>query len=455
MTGGIIVGLYRLFLQKWKSEEMKTVGIIAEYNPFHNGHKFHIEESKRLTGADCVVSVMSGNFVQRGEPAIYNKWVRAEAAVLSGADLVIEIPAVFSCATAEVFAEAGVRLLCSLGSVDYIAFGAEEESIEKLQKTADFFTEESDELKRAIKENLKNGMSYAGARSAAAETAGMEEFGEIICKPNNILAVEYLKQLNILKNKNEMRSLDSEKGETRERHLPKPVLIVRKSAGYYEANPDEGIAGAGKLRDMLRDGIDIRKYLPNNTAEENDISHFANEAGYRNEPCFPDRMFEFVEYKLLSESATRLNEIDGAVEGLENRAVRAASEAIDHESLINLIKTKRYSRTAIQRMLTRMLLGITKSDMQEFRACEECYARVLAFSEKGARLLRKLKKDDVQGLSILTNINREKPENEILVKMLNYDIKAGDLYDLLCYGRPGVNSDHRMKPYFLKNTERD
>lgn len=411
---------------------MKTVGIIAEYNPFHNGHKFHIEESRRLTGAECVVAVMSGNFVQRGEPAVYNKWLRAETAVRSGADLVIELPTVFACATAEAFAEAGVRLLSSLASVDYIAFGAEEDSLEKLQKVAELFTDESEEFKDEIKKNLKSGMSFASARAAAAEHAGMKEYGEIISRPNNILAVEYLKQLKIL----------DREGCTQ---IPEPVLIKRKSAGYYEENPDEHIAGAGKLRDMMRDGLEVDDYMPESFGKA-----ISESLGAQDEPCFSDSMFEFLEYKLLTENPEKLSRIDGAVEGLENRAVKAAAEAIDLESLINMIKSKRYSRTAVQRMLTRMLLGITKEEMSKFRACGNTYARVLAFSDKGAKLIKKIKKADLPGISIITNINKEKPEDDILSEMLEIDVKAGNIYDLLCYGRPGVHSDYRMKPYMHK-----
>lgn len=421
---------------------MKTVGIIAEYNPFHNGHKFHIEESRRLTGADCVVAVMSGNFVQRGEPAVFNKWMRAEAAVRSGADLVLELPTVFSCATAEVFAEAGVRLLCSLGSVDYIAFGAEEESVDILKDVAELFAEESEEFKEAIKKNLKDGMSYAAARSAAAESAGMKEYGEILSKPNNILAVEYLKQLILLKRKGNSIS------------LPEPVLVHRKSAGYYEENPKECIAGAGKLREMMKDGLEIEKYLPYIKEGLRTNEDFGKAcSSYQAEPCFPDNLFEFISYRLLAENPARLNEIDGAVEGLENRAMKAATEAVDYESLVDMVKSKRYSRTAVQRMLTRMFLGITKDDMAEFRSCGKTYARVLAFSEKGAKLLKQIKKDDAVECDIVTNINKEKPEDELLQRMLEYDIKAGNLYDLLVYGRAGVHSDHRMKPYILKNNE--
>ena len=174
---------------------MKVSAIVAEYNPFHNGHKFHIEETKRRTGCDCVVAVMSGNFVQRGEPALFNKWHRAEAAVRSGVDLVIELPAAYSCAGAEFFAKGAVRILNRLGCVDHLSFGAEETSLDTLKNIAGMLAFEGKEISDSIKKYMNEGISYAAARSKAVAGSGPAGYAEIISKPNNILAVEYLKQL--------------------------------------------------------------------------------------------------------------------------------------------------------------------------------------------------------------------------------------------------------------------
>lgn len=397
---------------------MTTAGIIAEYNPFHNGHKFHIEETKRKTGADCIVVVMSGNFVQRGEPAVFNKWVRAEAAIRNGADLVVELPVVYSCSGAEFFAGGAARVLCAPGVVDYISFGAEAGSLDRLREAAEFFDDESRALSENIKKNLKAGMSYAAARSRAAAESGMGEYAEIVSEPNNILAVEYIKQLNRL----------DKSGWS----VPKAVVIKRKSAGYYEQNPDEGIAGAGKLRDLMRDGVDINGYLPQSIEEA---------------PCFSEQAFELIVYRLLTDGAEKISQIDGVIEGLENRAIRAAKEAIDMESLINLIKSKRYSRTSIQRMLMKILLGISKSDMKDFEKIDRVYLRVLGFSGKGAELIRRIKKQDRSDVTVITNINRQRLADPITRRMLEYDIRASEIYDLINYARAGVNSDYRMRPF--------
>ena len=401
---------------------MKVSAIVAEYNPFHNGHKFHIEETRRKTGCDCVVAVMSGNFVQRGEPALYNKWLRAEAAVRSGADLVLELPAAYACAGAEFFAKGAVKIINRLGCVDHISFGAEETSLDTLKDIAKLLAFEDKEISSAIKGYMDEGMSYASARSKALAGSAPEGYAEIISKPNNILAVEYLKQLILT---------ESSIG---------PVLIERKAAGYYEEDPDEKFAGAGKLRDILRDGEDIKSisdYIPEECLEI-----------YRDEHlCFSEDMFELIAYKLITESSEKLAEIDSVVEGLENRARKAVKDAIDQESLIDLIKSKRYSRTSIQRMLVRILLGIKSSDMRAFETCSSSYARVLAFNDTGAKLIRKIKKQDRPDIKIITNINREKIEDKVLKRMLELDILASEIYDLICFSKPGINSDHRMKPY--------
>lgn len=405
---------------------MTTAGIIAEYNPFHNGHKFHIEETKRKTGADCIVVVMSGDFVQRGEPAVFNKWVRAEAAIRNGADLVVELPVVYSCSGAEFFAGGAARVLCAPGVVDYISFGAEAGALDGLRAAAKFFDDESRALSENIKKNLKAGMSYAAARSRAAAESGMGEYAEIVSEPNNILAVEYIKQLNRL--------------EKAGWSVPKAVVIKRKSAGYYEQNPDEGIAGAGKLRNLMRDGVDINGYLPKSIEEV---------------PCFSEQAFELIVYRLLTDDPEKISQIDGVIEGLENRAIRAAKDAIDMESLINLIKSKRYSRTSIQRMLMKILLGISKSDMKDFQTNDKVYLRVLGFSDKGAELIRRIKKQDRPDVTVITNINRQRLEDPITRRMLEYDIRASEIYDLINYARAGVNSDYRMKPFMAdigKNT---
>ncbi|MDO4482532.1 MAG: nucleotidyltransferase [Bacillota bacterium] len=401
---------------------MRTAGIVAEYNPFHKGHKFHIEETRRKTGADCIAVVMSGNFVQRGEPAMFNKWLRAEAAVTGGADIVIELPTVYSCSGAEAFARGAVEILDRLGEVEVISFGAEEDSADLLEEAAEIFAGESTELSECIKQNLSEGYSYAAARSRAVEKICGRRISEVISSPNNILAVEYIKQLKLMNSS------------------IKPLAVARKGSGYYEENPGEGFAGAGRLRDMLKEGYDteeILKYIPEETHELYRDAHM----------CFSEDMYSLVAYKLLSESREALAKTDGVVEGLENRALKALPYSVDMESLIQGIKSKRYSRTSIQRMLVRILLGIKSVDMKNFGDCQTSYARVLAFNETGAKFIRQAKNKDNPGIKIITNVNREKPEDPVLRRMMEYDIMASEIYDLICFSRININPDYKMKPY--------
>ena len=186
---------------------MRIAGVIAEYNPFHKGHKYHLEETRRKTGAEGVIAVMSGDFVQRGGPALYDKWIRAEAAVKNGVDLVLELPFPFSCSSAEIFAMGSVGILDSLGIVDVLSFGVEEERLDLLWKMAQIFAEEPSMLKEEIRAGLERGLSFPKARMEGMKAflekngemergrSGEEAIGGLLEKPNGILAVEYLKQM--------------------------------------------------------------------------------------------------------------------------------------------------------------------------------------------------------------------------------------------------------------------
>ena len=180
---------------------MKTAGIIAEYNPFHTGHQYHIEQTRAITGADFIIVVMSGDFVQRGAPAFLSKLVRTKMALLGGADLVLELPASCSCQSAEYFAYHGVSLLHALGCVDFLSFGSECGDITQLRQAADFLTMESDAYKKYLRSLLQSGCSYPTARAKAAAALHPENagFSTILDSPNNILGIEYLKALKRLK----------------------------------------------------------------------------------------------------------------------------------------------------------------------------------------------------------------------------------------------------------------
>ena len=226
---------------------MKAVGLIVEYNPFHNGHKYHIDKAREITGAEVVIAVMSGNFLQRGEPAIFNKWIRAESAIMNGVDLVVELPVLYSSQSAEIFAIGAVSILNSL-KVSEIVFGAESENIEIIKNIAE--AEKSDEKKaeidEVIRKEMKLGQSYPNAfAKAIKEVFGYEE----ILTPNNILGLEYLRAINRIKSE------------------IKPSAIKRNSAGFHSTDVTGEIASATAIRKKIFEGNfeEVFKTIPNSS----------------------------------------------------------------------------------------------------------------------------------------------------------------------------------------------
>lgn len=218
---------------------MKVVGIVAEYNPFHNGHRYHIEEARKCTGADFVVVVMSGDFVQRGEPAVIDKYHRTEMALSQGADLVLELPAAFACASAEYFATGAVSLLHALGCVDTLCFGSECGHLDLLEEIADLFIQEPSEYKEYLKTALKSGYSFPAARDEALKEYFAEDLvktaqiASVLSAPNNILGIEYIKALKVL-------------GSS-----IRPVTITRMGQGYHETTFSDSFCSATALRRLL------------------------------------------------------------------------------------------------------------------------------------------------------------------------------------------------------------
>ncbi len=399
---------------------MKTYGIIAEYNPFHNGHRYQIEETRKRTGCDVVAVLMSGDFTQRGEPALLDKWTRAEAAVRCGADLVLELPAVFACSSAEHFAFGGVGILEGLGVLEGISFGVEADPPEALMPVAELLAEERPEFQDNLREGLSDGMSYAAARSRAVRDLAGSAAAQLISQPNNILAIEYLKQI------------------IRRSSGLKPLMIRRKAAGYDNADYREGIAGAGWIRETIRGGAELKELSGIYPEKLKDL--------YGSADCVSmGAFFPIMMYAL--RNGKDLERIDGVTEGLENRAQKAAKAAENMEGFLEAVKSKRYSRTSVSRMMLRILLGVTKEEMEAFESNDRYAVRVLGFSPAGARLLRRIRKQEDSRVSVITNVNRQKPEDPLLQKMLEYDSLAADLYDLVKNGRMGEHAEYKMKPY--------
>ncbi len=413
---------------------MKVLGIIAEYNPFHNGHLYHLNKSVEISGADFTVCVMSGNFLQRGEPALFNKWIRAEAAVRNGIDLVIELPFAFSGSSAEHFAKGAINILNRLGCVTHLSFGSEKGEIEDLYRTAEILSHESDTFKEHLKINLKKGNSFPYSREISiSEVTEDLDIQNVLNAPNNILGVEYLKWL------------------IRTDSRIKPLTIKRYSTGYHDSNINNNICSATAIRELLikkKGKVEaLQNVVPFSTYET--ITYYMNKGIA---PLFKDDLWHLIQYKLLTTSSQELGEIFSASEGIEHRLLSQVYRKKTMDDFISRIKTKRYTQTSIQRLLNHILMSFTKKDMNAFQTDENCmYGRILGFSSKGTRLLRMIKETCSTTLPVITNINKEAGPDSPFYPLLKYDITASDVYHLAS-GQYDMykESDYVRKPYMHK-----
>jgi len=362
---------------------MKILGITAEYNPFHNGHKYHIEQSRKETDADICAVVMSGNFVQRGAPAICDKWTRASWAIENGADIVFELPVVYSLATAETFAYGAIYLLDAI-NCNYVSFGAENSLCE---------------IKSAysIYKNSEHNFNFAPETPFHISRTNMDNSFEILKHPNNILAFEYLKAID--------KTLSA----------MTPIVIKRTDKGYNSLNIEK-LSSATAIRSAIMNGNDFHGSLPSKT--ENFLKEF--------QPVHEDLFINLIKYAVLT-NKNYLKDIHEIREGLENKIYKIVCENnfSDFESMVKSVKSKRYTYTAISRMLFQALLQITKEDLQ----LPPQYLRVLSFNSNGQKLLKKLK--DASNLPIITKPADYISMNENRINMIKKDFLATDIYNLI------------------------
>ena len=402
---------------------MKVLGITAEYNPFHNGHKYHIEKSREMTGADCVVAVMSGNFTQRGEAAILDKWERSRLAVDNGVDLVVELPFIYACSKAQSFAEGAVDILKGLG-VHMISFGSESGELSDLYEAATNLIDGSEKIEAARERHLKSGISFAKAGEiATAEVLG-EEAAKLMTEPNNILALEYLKRLTFWK----------ERG-----HDIEAVTVKRHGSGYFEENSEKGFAGASVIRKM-ESSEEFGKYVPENVAcalEGAENTQLAAERALQANDCF----FRLVRSEIVKSSPEVLAQVYHMGEGLENKLKKEIVKAGNVDELVSSVVSRRYTEATVRRLLTYVLLGI-----REYEPTKAVYGRVLAANENGRKLLGSLKKQDGH-MPIITNINKDELDNEIVQACLRYDVLASDMYNLIYERDMYAFSDKVKRPF--------
>ena len=347
---------------------MAVFGIIAEYNPFHNGHKYQIDAIKR-SGGHTVVVVMSPNVVQRGDFAAFDKWTRTYAALSHGADLVLELPSPFALATAEKFSKGAVEILHNLGCVDYLCFGSESSDLNALTAAAELVDDEG--VMQRARELLKDGITFAKARSlAVAQVNG--EAAKVLETPNDILAVEYIRSL---------KKLGSD---------IKPYPILRKGSGHESKTPVDNISSASFIRENLTEDV-IANFTP---AGELYLEKLKEGNVSKGIECLSDALL----LKLRLMSAEQIAKLPDVSEGLENRILRASKEAKNLEELCTILKTKRYTLSRIRRILMYALLSFSKENLVE----SVPYIRVLGHNQKGLEIISR----KTAQLPIITSLAR-------------------------------------------------
>ena len=389
----------------------KFLGIIAEYNPFHNGHLFHLNESKKITGSTYTVAVMSGNFAQRGNTSIIDKWSKAKSAIECGVDLVVELPVLYSISSAENFAEGAIKILDSLKVVDYISFGAETADMNILDTIATILYEEPKEYKNLLSEELKKGISYPKARENALMIYlnNVKKYSNVISSPNNILGIEYLKALK------------------KYNSIIQPIALPRHESGHNDLNYHGNIASSTAIRNITKNnGFDILRKLMPEPSYSNLIKNI--KLGH----VVPDlSVFEKeIIFNLRKMSIYEISQLPDVSEGLEFAIKNAANSCNNIVEFLNIIKSKRYTSTRIQRILLYSLLGITKKDIALSKKTQP-YIRVLGFNEKGKYLISEVSKANPK-LNIITSVKKftDKNLNRNLKLMLEKDIWATDVYTI-------------------------
>ena len=398
---------------------MKVAGIVAEFNPFHTGHAYIIEEARRMTGCDYVIVVMSGNFVQRGEPAIADKFTRTRMALQCGADVVIELPAISASAAAADFARTAVSLLLHTGVVTHLVFGSESGQIQPLSQIADILYEEPESFKMMLRSHQRDGLSFPAARAQALKNT----FSTIsfLDTPNDILAVEYLIALKRFKS-------DS----------VTPVTISRIGAGYHELSMQTDFVSASAMRKwILEHGHAHMHRLPDKGIPD------ACQDIYRqwilNGTCIgPDDLTQMLGTALLQH--IDYTDFLGISNDLSNRIGKYSHTLRTFESFVDTIKTKNMTRTAISRALLHMVLGHKKTDMDMLKSLDDApYIRLLGFNAQSSALLKQIQAHS--DIPVITKPSAARRQlNQSQLQIFNQDVYAARIYRLLQLSKMGENA---------------
>lgn len=417
-------------------QNKKVVAIIAEYNPFHNGHQYHIEKTRELSGADFILILMSTNFVQRGEPAILDRFQRAEAAISCGADAVFELPLTVSTGSADIFSLGSVSLAHKLGIVDYLSFGAECDSIEELQSCTSLLFQNTD-FENSIKRYLAEGLTFPEAREEFLKESGYHKEAKILSSPNNILAVSYLSSLAFLQSE------------------IKPLPIKRKDANHHDSELEKegNISSAKSIRESLRKMAltHTADYLPFVSYESfsKRESHIAHED-------FSDLLF----YRLNSifyngnkeEAIKTLSSYQDITSDLAGRMFRNFKIPFSFEEFAGSLWGKNYTYTRICRSLYHIILGITKEIIEENRKVNfSPYIRPLAIKKDALGILHEIKNNNQNNTPLLTRIGDiKKFDSEIAKKTFLLNQGGNEIYKQLSFQRHRISVYNDRKDSFMK-----
>lgn len=407
---------------------MSTLGVIAEFNPFHNGHKYFIEEARKISGCDYVIACMSGDFVQRGEPAIADKFIRTEAALLNGCDAVFEIPCAYASSSAEIFALAGIKLLASLGNIDAICFGSECGDIEKLKTIAGLLTNEPEEYKSFLKSELKKGLSFPVARrNAFLRYTSDPELTDILDSPNNILAIEYCKALQ----RPDISAVFS----------PKLYTVKRVGAGYSESSITKKGASATGIRKLFKDneakltgGSPIPEHVltPLKLCVPETSANILIRELTKSCPIFADDLTAMLYYCLQNNGLN--DNIFELSRELSNSIASHTDTLLNFTELCETVKTKNLTYAGISRALLHCMLGITNDLIDKLKADSPIpYLRLLGLRKESSAIL---KEACTHSPSILITKLADAPRD---IELLELDIKASRLYSAIVRIKYGTN----------------
>lgn len=406
---------------------MKIVGLITEYNPFHNGHLHHIKEARRVTGADAVVVVMSGDYVQRGIPAIMPKRLRTEMALSCGASAVFELPVCYAAGSAEYFAMGAVSLLDSMGVVDSICFGSECNDLEALSHVADILSREPEDYRSLLKTNLKKGASFPSARhDALLEYTHVPAYAALLDDPNNILGIEYLKALKRLNSR------------------MTPFTIRREGSHYHDQNlSSDSFSSASAIRSLLAcSGSTLRTERSGGTFENTAFSSILGDLENQVPSCCLELLKDYLrvqypvyqndfsiilKYKLLNKHPGSLVRYLDVSEDLANRICAQLDNFFNYKQFAELLKTRETTQTRINRALLHIMLGLKKDDMTEYMdSGYHFYARLLGYRKDRAKLISLIARESP--LPLLAKLSDSEELPYAGQKMLRNDILASNLY---------------------------